>query len=161
MRVFCTAIPFVPCRLTQRREHVGVQLYGMQQQLARLQVSLEQSHADFNVLGEDRARTELDADTAKRRHAELKEASEAASKRVAKNESELNALQDTLLQVWVLRCSAGCKLLARRTNIMVNCLLLLWWSLVTIRGTLYLSYFMHTGMDSERLPATSGSRARD
>lgn len=71
----------------------------MQQQLARLQVALEQTHADFNGLGESRARAELEADAAKQRHAELKEVSHALSKRLIKNESELNALQDTLRQV--------------------------------------------------------------
>lgn len=71
----------------------------MQQQLARLQVALEQTHADFNRLGEGRARTELDAESAKRRYLELKEAGEAVSKRLATNETELNALQDTLRQV--------------------------------------------------------------
>lgn len=71
----------------------------MQQQLARLQVALEQTHADFNRLGEGRARTELDAESAKRRCLELKETGEAVSKRLATNETELNALQDTLRQV--------------------------------------------------------------
>lgn len=86
-----------------RREGVGVQLYGMQQQLARLQVALEQTHADFNGLGEGRARAELDADSAKQRYAELKGVGDALSKRVVKNESELNALQETLRQVRLLR----------------------------------------------------------
>lgn len=86
-------------RLRTRREFVGVELYGMQQQLARLQVALEQTHADFNGLGESRARAELDADAAKRRYAELKGVGDALQKRLVKNESELNALQDTLRQV--------------------------------------------------------------
>lgn len=76
-----------------------MQLYAMQQQLARLQVALEQTHADFNGLGEGRARAELDADSAKRRYTELRENSEALSKRLVKNEAELNALQETLRQV--------------------------------------------------------------
>lgn len=74
----------------------------MQQQLARLQVALEQTHADFNGLGEGRARAELDADAARRRYAELKGVSDALSKRLVKNEGELNALQDTLRQVRAL-----------------------------------------------------------
>lgn len=86
-------------RLKTHRESVGVQLYAMQQQLARLQVALEQTHADFNGLGEGRARAELDADSAKGRHAELKEAGEALRKRLVKNDSEFNALQETLRQV--------------------------------------------------------------
>ena len=71
----------------------------MQQQLARLQVSLEQTHADFNGLGESRARAELDADAAKRRYNELKSISDALQKRLVKNEAELNSLQETLRQV--------------------------------------------------------------
>ncbi len=71
----------------------------MQQQLAKLQVALEQTHADFNGLGEGRARAELDADAAKRRYSELKDVGDALSKRLLKNEAELNSLQDTLRQV--------------------------------------------------------------
>lgn len=71
----------------------------MQQQLARLQVALEQTHADFHGLGEGRARAELDADAAKNRYGELKGVGDALAKRLTKNESELNALQDTLRQV--------------------------------------------------------------
>lgn len=71
----------------------------MQQQLAKLQVALEQTHADFNGLGEGRARAELDADAAKRRYTELKGVGDALSKRLFKNEAELNSLQDTLRQV--------------------------------------------------------------
>lgn len=71
----------------------------MQQQLAKLQVALEQTHADFNGLGEGRARAELDADAAKRRYSELKDVGDALSKRLIKNEAELNSLQDTLRQV--------------------------------------------------------------
>lgn len=71
----------------------------MQQQLAKLQVALEQTHADFNGLGEGRARAELDADAAKQRYFELKGVGDALSKRLIKNESELNSLQDTLRQV--------------------------------------------------------------
>lgn len=74
----------------------------MQQQLAKLQVALEQTHADFNGLGEGRARAELEADAAKRRYSELKGVGDALSKRLLKNEAELNSLQDTLRQVpWV------------------------------------------------------------
>ncbi|CAN0190282.1 unnamed protein product [Pylaiella littoralis] len=86
-------------KLRKRREAVGVELYAMQQQLAKLQVALEQTHADFNGLGEGRARAELDADAAKRRYTELKGVGDALSKRLFKNEAELNSLQDTLRQV--------------------------------------------------------------
>ncbi|CBJ31769.1 conserved unknown protein [Ectocarpus siliculosus] len=86
-------------KLRKRREFVGVELYAMQQQLAKLQVALEQTHADFNGLGEGRARAELDADAAKQRYFELKGVGDALSKRLIKNESELNSLQDTLRQV--------------------------------------------------------------
>lgn len=71
----------------------------MQQQLAKLQVALEQTHADFNGLGESRARAELDADTAKQRYNELKNVSDKLQKRLEENETELNSLQGTLRQV--------------------------------------------------------------
>ncbi|CAM9746251.1 unnamed protein product [Scytosiphon promiscuus] len=86
-------------KLRKRREFVGVELYGMQQQLAKLQVALEQTHADFNGLGEGRARAELESDAAKRRYSELKGVGDALSKRLLKNEADLNSLQDTLRQV--------------------------------------------------------------
>ncbi|CAM9144616.1 unnamed protein product, partial [Hapterophycus canaliculatus] len=86
-------------KLRKRREFVGVELYGMQQQLAKLQVTLEQTHADFNGLGEGRARAELESDAAKRRYSELKGVGDALSKRLLKNETELNSLQETLRQV--------------------------------------------------------------
>lgn len=71
----------------------------MQQQLAKLQVALEQTHADFNGLGESRARAELDADAAKQRYNEIKNVSEKLQKRLEENETELNSLQGTLRQV--------------------------------------------------------------
>lgn len=114
-------VPSSSRRLKTHREGVGVQLYAMQQQLARLQVALEQTHADFNGLGEGRARAELDTDSAKGRYTELKETGEALQKRLVKNESEFNALQETLRQV--KHCStvkvqkaAGAALLCRLAN---------------------------------------------
>lgn len=71
----------------------------MQQQLAKLQVALEQTHADFNGLGESRARAELDADAAKQRYNEIKSVSDKLQKRLEENETELNSLQGTLRQV--------------------------------------------------------------
>ncbi|CAM9148875.1 unnamed protein product, partial [Choristocarpus tenellus] len=86
-------------KLKSSREHVGVELYSMQQQLAKLQVALEQTHANFNELGENRAKADLDVDTAKQRYQDLKAAKDELSKRLVKNEVELNALQETLRQV--------------------------------------------------------------
>ena len=34
----------------KRREDIGVELYGVQQQLARLQMTLEKTHDNYNVI---------------------------------------------------------------------------------------------------------------
>ena len=48
-------------RASRKREDTGVELYGAQQQLARLQLSLEQIHANAAELAEQRAHEETAA----------------------------------------------------------------------------------------------------
>eukprot|EP00611_Tribonema_gayanum_P002483 TRINITY_DN11854_c0_g1_i1.p1 TRINITY_DN11854_c0_g1~~TRINITY_DN11854_c0_g1_i1.p1 ORF type:complete len:974 (+),score=491.39 TRINITY_DN11854_c0_g1_i1:44-2965(+) len=86
-------------RTKTKRETVGVELYSLQQQLARLQVSLEQTHEAYSTTAEARAKSELDLDQTKEEYARRKQATEDLAQAHAKNMAELNALQDTLRQV--------------------------------------------------------------
>ena len=45
-------------RILLERELVGVQLYGLQQQLARIQVTLEHAHNEYNNIVDSRLREE-------------------------------------------------------------------------------------------------------
>eukprot|EP00953_Heterococcus_sp_UTEX-ZZ885_P019006 10618-Heterococcus_DN1.PRE.1 len=83
-------------RMKGKRETVGVDLYSMQQQLARLQVSLEQTHNSYGQRSENRAKAELDLDTARETFAERKQATDELTRVHKKNRAELNALQETL-----------------------------------------------------------------
>jgi hypothetical protein len=51
-------------RTDQKRETVGVELYGQQQQLARLQLMLENTHEAFSKCSQERARIEVSRQTA-------------------------------------------------------------------------------------------------
>lgn len=86
-------------RYKNKRETVGVELYSMQQQLARLQVNLEQTHNIFNEKAETRAKSELDLDQVRQLFATKKQELEDITRVHKKNRSELNALQETLRQV--------------------------------------------------------------
>ncbi|CAM9167860.1 unnamed protein product [Chrysoparadoxa australica] len=86
-------------RVKNKRESVGVVLYTLQQQLARLQVAIEQMHEGFGVHVEGRAKAELELDNAKESYQLTKQSKEAAQKLLKKNQAELNAIQETLRQV--------------------------------------------------------------
>ena len=45
-------------RVSQEREILGVQLYGLQQQLARIQVTLETAHNEYNGIVDSRLKEE-------------------------------------------------------------------------------------------------------
>jgi coiled-coil domain-containing protein 40 len=47
-------------RARKQREDLGVELYGMQQQLARLQSQLETTHNNSHLIGDIRKKSELD-----------------------------------------------------------------------------------------------------
>ena len=81
------------------REDVGVQLYGVQQQLAKLQMELEERHNEFNAVAASRVKAEEDAQNAQQTFKETR--SEIASQRekLHKNQSEADALNATLRQV--------------------------------------------------------------
>ncbi|CAG9461572.1 unnamed protein product [Pedinophyceae sp. YPF-701] len=86
-------------RARKEREEIGVELYGAQQHLAGLQVSLEQAHEKFEGIADQRQQTEQDV-------VRLREAAEVASKRTAAErrrvdafQGELDKLAETLKQI--------------------------------------------------------------
>lgn len=48
-------------RMRKKKEDVGVELYGVQQQLARMQLTLEKTHDNFNIVRKLREEAEADA----------------------------------------------------------------------------------------------------
>lgn len=47
-------------RIKQKREESGVELYTVQQQLAKLQMSLEHAHEQYNIMSQMRQGSEED-----------------------------------------------------------------------------------------------------
>mmetsp|Transcript_16073 Transcript_16073/g.30114 ORF Transcript_16073/g.30114 Transcript_16073/m.30114 type:complete len:916 (-) Transcript_16073:85-2832(-) len=81
------------------REECGVQLYGMQQQLAKLQLTLEQAHQRFNMVNDNKGDDEGAIKQLKESHLAEKAAYDEIRKSVSKNQSELDALNETIRQV--------------------------------------------------------------
>ncbi|CAM9524464.1 unnamed protein product, partial [Ectocarpus fasciculatus] len=86
-------------RLTQDRENLGVQLYALQQQLARLQISLEADHNEFNSLVDAKLQEEellksIEANNQEQRA--LLQEHDAQQKKCA---AELEAINETLRQI--------------------------------------------------------------
>ena len=73
-------------KVRAEREECGVQLYGMQQQLAKLQMTLEQAHAKFNDIADDKGTDEGDITSLKESHLAEKAALTEISKQVVKNQ---------------------------------------------------------------------------
>mmetsp|Transcript_96284 Transcript_96284/g.274290 ORF Transcript_96284/g.274290 Transcript_96284/m.274290 type:complete len:930 (-) Transcript_96284:52-2841(-) len=85
--------------ISDKREGVGVDLYSNQQQLARLQMALENLHNNFHTLRDARAQEESVLDESKSRHASLKGAYAERQKSLLKTQAELDALNETIHQV--------------------------------------------------------------
>lgn len=86
-------------RVMKRREDTGVELYGVQQQLAKLQMQLETTHNNCNLIAGIRQKFEEDVagyqEAFKRRKSEV----DAEESKLDKNKAELDALSATLKQV--------------------------------------------------------------
>ena len=83
----------------KRREQVGVELYGVQQQLATLQMNLEALHNDGLALRETRNVEDGNAERARAEHGSLKKALTERETHVSKTQTELDAIHETLRQV--------------------------------------------------------------
>ena len=86
-------------RAKQQREDIGVELYGVQQQLAKLQMELEETHNHYNMVTSLKDKAEEEVKHIQAAHRDQKEEVQEERKKVQKNQQELDALNATLRQV--------------------------------------------------------------
>jgi chromosome segregation ATPase len=86
-------------KLEKNRQEIGVTLYEAQQQLAKLQVQLEQLHDKYAMVRSQREEDEENAAKAKGTLKGKLEKVDEATKRLAKSRDELNQLNITLRKV--------------------------------------------------------------
>ena len=84
---------------SKKKEQIGVDLYGNQQQLARMQMALENLHSQFHSLAEARIEEEGVLEQCKQRHASMKETYAEKQKALLKAQAELDTLTGTAMQV--------------------------------------------------------------
>lgn len=88
-------------KLVKHREEIGVTLYGAQQQLAKLQLQLEQLHDKYAQVNTQRHEDDEALKEVTARWDEKKKAGDDAAKRLAKTQEELNQLNATLRNVQI------------------------------------------------------------
>jgi len=81
------------------REENGVQLYGTQHQLAKMQTTFERTHDNYNIVQRYRVEAERQHEILQRQYEGKKEEADEQLKRVLKAQEELNQLNRTLKQV--------------------------------------------------------------
>lgn len=86
-------------KIRQAREETGVQLYGVQHQLARMQTTFERTHDNYNIVQRYRVDAEKQHEVLQRQYEAKKEEADEQLKRVLKAQEELNQLNRTLKQV--------------------------------------------------------------
>lgn len=82
-----------------KKEQIGVELYGNQQQLARAQMELENLHTRFHAVADSRVAEESSLEEKKQRHALIKAAYAEKQKALLKAQAELDTLTSTAMQV--------------------------------------------------------------
>jgi len=82
-----------------RRESVGVELYSVQQQLARLQLQLERTHENYNVVNGTRQEAEEELEMLRNAHGEQDAEVQDERFRAQKFQDELDKLAGTLKQI--------------------------------------------------------------
>ena len=87
-------------KVARKKEQVGVELYGTQQQLARLQMTLENMHGQHNSIAEARLAEEKLLAECTARHAALKTAYAEKQKALLKAQAELDTLTSTTAKVF-------------------------------------------------------------
>ena len=97
-------------KISKRKEHAGVELYSNQQQLARMQMALENLHNQYHSIAEARIAEEAVLDECKQRHAALKSTYAEKQKTLLKAQAELDTLTQTMTQV----SNTGLRLLSRK-----------------------------------------------
>ena len=83
----------------KKREDIGVELYGMQHQLAKLQISLDRTQDNYNIVKRYREEAERNKETVKKQFEDKKYELDELERKVAKSQEELNQLNRTLRQV--------------------------------------------------------------
>lgn len=86
-------------KLRRDREDVGVQLYGVQQQLAKMQMNYERTRDNFNIIKKYREESEEQHEVLQNDFDKKKQDVEDQSKKVNKAQDELNQINRTLRQV--------------------------------------------------------------
>ena len=86
-------------RLKKKKEDVGVELYGVQQQLARMQLILEKTHDNFNMVRKLREQAEEETRSVFNEYEKKKVEVAAQQKRMNTFQAELDKLNSTLHQV--------------------------------------------------------------
>eukprot|EP00192_Tetraselmis_astigmatica_P001068 CAMPEP_0117679654 /NCGR_PEP_ID=MMETSP0804-20121206/17928_1 /TAXON_ID=1074897 /ORGANISM="Tetraselmis astigmatica, Strain CCMP880" /LENGTH=1089 /DNA_ID=CAMNT_0005489087 /DNA_START=114 /DNA_END=3381 /DNA_ORIENTATION=- len=81
------------------REQIGVDLYGVQQQLAKLQLQLERTHENYNVINSVRMQTEEELDMLRHAHEDQEAETLDEQFRVQQFQDELDKLAATLKQI--------------------------------------------------------------
>jgi chromosome segregation ATPase len=81
------------------REGLGVELYGVQQQLARVQIALENSNQSVSALHDIRGKAEIELKVFQDGFATRKAAIEKEESKLEKFKGELDGINDTLRQV--------------------------------------------------------------
>ena len=83
----------------QERETLGVQLYSLQQQLARIQISFENSHNDYNKIVDTRLREEEMLRNINKNNNEKNELIKEHDNQLKKYTSELDSVNETIQQI--------------------------------------------------------------
>eukprot|EP01034_Spumella_vulgaris_P041572 gene41572-51495_t len=86
-------------RVTIERENLGVQLYGLQQQLARVQITLETAHSEYNNIVDIRLQEESMLRDISKNNGEQKALLETYQKQQKKHATELENLNETIRQI--------------------------------------------------------------
>lgn len=86
-------------RITQTRESLGVELYNLQQQLAKLQVSLENTHGEYNNIIDKKLQEEELQKSIENNNKEQKARVDEHEKSRKKYQTEYESLVETLRQI--------------------------------------------------------------
>lgn len=86
-------------KVKKEREEVGVQLYGVQHQLAKMQLTFERTHDNFNIVQKYRVESENQLEVLQKQYEQKKEEADEQLKKVLRAQEELNQLNRTLKQV--------------------------------------------------------------
>mmetsp|Transcript_21916 Transcript_21916/g.41797 ORF Transcript_21916/g.41797 Transcript_21916/m.41797 type:complete len:894 (+) Transcript_21916:65-2746(+) len=83
----------------KRREDIGVELYGVQQQLAKLQMTLERTHDNYKIIRQIREQADQDLEVLRAASEEKLTLTQMERRKVEKFQFELDKLNGTLKQI--------------------------------------------------------------